>query len=567
MPELALVKIHPSPPVSSSTSAYYPTQSSPSDRYKHSLTGLSADSDPAVNTTQRLKYCEPDCKQILDSSKHSTLPAFKAQLLNLVTDLRAERDRINTISSRMDLLEKTTMKRIDDLAAAVDRSKDDLVQWKYATVDSFEQRLQNRLISKPVARSQKRRSPRLRNIDDRVASSQTSWDTNADHLSSPPTSSTTPADGPPGRSCSSIFQDLHDLTWPQDDPLNPSSGLIDCVTPSSIGMTEASDNMCGMIHAANPNQINEDETENSHKKDQKGTAPFVDLYKPLTHRATTNQAAKDSNTLEMASKQEDWQSSIVTPTRSSTRTRTTVSKYGSAPASSNTSDDRSCKVSGRKRSATSFSSSAERLNQSRKRKRSVGVITKLSERGGLLRRSDGKVRVESAVWPKKLANTVKGRMCGGLSHLACAGIPDDAHTEEMEWWCPDCVELRRNGKPVDPVSDRCRNKCIRYNCIMRDKQKIISKPGDELLYAMERIIGIKEVQSPRPDTKTYLYLIKWLDWPVGESTWEPKEHIHHLNSALTSFDFEALDAGLDSNGKVVLLPVAQEFWDEHGESR
>ena len=52
------------------------------------------------------------------------------------------------------------------------------------------------------------------------------------------------------------------------------------------------------------------------------------------------------------------------------------------------------------------------------------------------------------------------------------------------------------------------------------------------LYEVEKIITSKYYKN-----KKY-YLIKWLCYPISESTWEPKSSLNHLNSLLDKFESE-----------------------------
>ena len=51
-------------------------------------------------------------------------------------------------------------------------------------------------------------------------------------------------------------------------------------------------------------------------------------------------------------------------------------------------------------------------------------------------------------------------------------------------------------------------------------------------FEIEKIITCKLYKN-----KKY-YLIKWLCYPISESTWEPKSSLNHLNSLLDKFESE-----------------------------
>ena len=52
------------------------------------------------------------------------------------------------------------------------------------------------------------------------------------------------------------------------------------------------------------------------------------------------------------------------------------------------------------------------------------------------------------------------------------------------------------------------------------------------VYEVEKIINCKFYRN-----KKY-YLIKWLYFPILESTWEPKSSIKHLSSMINKFESE-----------------------------
>ncbi|WWD15885.1 hypothetical protein CI109_100309 [Kwoniella shandongensis] len=247
------------------------------------------------------------------------------------------------------------------------------------------------------------------------------------------------------------------------------------------------------------------------------------------------------------------------------RSRSTAYRLRTLISASPLIDSSTSRPTAWKRSSPHNAWREETQSQRKKRKSSQGGITKLSERGGYVGASNGKVKVEGAEWPKKLENTVRGIMqtvgcnlCGGYCHCACAGVPWGQNVMDMEWTCPDCVELLRLGEDIEPVPPRRKDK---------EKKRIVSEPGDDDLFVMEGIIGTKEIPSTEPGKKAYKYLVKWYDWPIEESTWEEGTSIPHLPTALVDFESEALEADIDTNQKVVLLPVAQTVWDEHGEEK
>ena len=64
-----------------------------------------------------------------------------------------------------------------------------------------------------------------------------------------------------------------------------------------------------------------------------------------------------------------------------------------------------------------------------------------------------------------------------------------------------------------------------------NKMDIICDPWNEM-YEVEKIINCKIYKN-----KKY-YLIKWLCYPIYESTWEPKSNLKNLNYMIEAFERE-----------------------------
>ncbi|WVQ98718.1 hypothetical protein IAU59_005849 [Kwoniella sp. CBS 9459] len=251
---------------------------------------------------------------------------------------------------------------------------------------------------------------------------------------------------------------------------------------------------------------------------------------------------------------------------------------------------RSQHIASNSRSRSSFSGSTGtsttrmKANSSqkvaKKGSRTFNGRTRLSDRSLRLGMSDGVARVPGAMWPPKKPATVKSLLqtmrCDSLTdlitpinprcrvHWACAGFEEDEDMSTIPWDCPDCRTREQQGDDSEPDQPDS-GYCIRPDCVMRAKQKIENMPGDEDIYVIESIIGKKQVPSSVPGKKRYLYLVKWLDWPLETSTWEPADNIFHLDNMLFEFHQDAHEFGLDPRPKVVLFPEAREFWDENGD--
>ena len=53
-----------------------------------------------------------------------------------------------------------------------------------------------------------------------------------------------------------------------------------------------------------------------------------------------------------------------------------------------------------------------------------------------------------------------------------------------------------------------------------------------------KIYEVEKIITRRFHRNKKYYLIKWLCYPIGESTWEPKSSLKHLNFLLRKFENE-----------------------------
>ncbi|WVR05273.1 hypothetical protein IAU60_002285 [Kwoniella sp. DSM 27419] len=203
-------------------------------------------------------------------------------------------------------------------------------------------------------------------------------------------------------------------------------------------------------------------------------------------------------------------------------------------------------------------------------KRTFNGITRLRNRCSVLNAGDGDVKVEEAIWPKKREGTVVGLLYTvKWVHWACAGFDEEYDLAGEEWTCPDCLanaqrSLLRANRPsrLHSPSGHMQQVGLRdeQHIGSRLRKKVLSKPGDDELFVIDKIIGMREVPSNHPGRKAFQYLVKWYDWPVESSTWEPKAHIPRIKGLLFDFHQEAAEAGVDVRQKVVLLPAAQDLF-------
>lgn len=70
----------------------------------------------------------------------------------------------------------------------------------------------------------------------------------------------------------------------------------------------------------------------------------------------------------------------------------------------------------------------------------------------------------------------------------------------------------------------------------------------------------------RSGKRVYEYLILWEGWPLFDCTWEPPNRVDGpIKDLEEDFLLAGAKEGLNDRAKVVLLPEAQELWDENGD--
>ncbi|WWC69494.1 uncharacterized protein I206_103435 [Kwoniella pini CBS 10737] len=169
------------------------------------------------------------------------------------------------------------------------------------------------------------------------------------------------------------------------------------------------------------------------------------------------------------------------------------------------------------------------------------------------RRRSGRVHAshkrkgKANVWPNYGINTVKTRMeeiicdtCGGRVHWACAGLNHGKSMREAPWSCPDCLTILMEAEEDEdgrlPSIPRAQQeKCLRPDCIFLTAKKIVRKNDDDNEFYLEKIIGRKRLHYNDNGGATYIYLIKWYDWEIYDSTWEPAKNIPDLERWETIF--------------------------------
>ncbi|RXK36436.1 hypothetical protein M231_06280 [Tremella mesenterica] len=189
--------------------------------------------------------------------------------------------------------------------------------------------------------------------------------------------------------------------------------------------------------------------------------------------------------------------------------------------------------------------------------------------------SDGEKRGEG-VWPAKSENTVKGKMqevicdaCKGRVHWACAGLQPEDDMSERTWDCPDCELAIKKGTSRREIEVAPQDRCIRFNCILRDKKATVREDDDDKQYVVEKIIGRKAIARNQEDkSRIFKYLVLWSDWPITASTWEHQDpDFPRTNPYVRQFMEEAISLEIPLRPAVALLPEATKHWDERGDEK
>ncbi|WVW83121.1 hypothetical protein I302_105139 [Kwoniella bestiolae CBS 10118] len=211
----------------------------------------------------------------------------------------------------------------------------------------------------------------------------------------------------------------------------------------------------------------------------------------------------------------------------------------------------------------------------RKRKRGNGTTTHWTNSKKKRLKKEDKIGKKDVGWPGFGANTIKSRMeeiicdtCGGRVHWACAGLSHGKSMRGTPWSCPNCLGIlakandRGNGK-IPSIPKAQQEKCLRPNCIYRSEKRIVRKNDDVNQYFMEKIIGRKRI-SHKPGGGNYLYLVKWWDWEIYDSTWEPARNIPDLERYEALFlDYALKTEGTDIYLKNVILLEECSPWIDH----
>ncbi|KAK6902914.1 hypothetical protein I203_108174 [Kwoniella mangroviensis CBS 8507] len=243
-------------------------------------------------------------------------------------------------------------------------------------------------------------------------------------------------------------------------------------------------------------------------------------------------------------------------------------------------------VSPRKRRRKGTATASIKPESQTKPKMNVKHDKKFTQKGtARLRKFNGQVRLAikclaasdghkttEADWPNKGPNTAKGRLeeivcdtCKGRCHWSCAGIPEEKDMSQENWICPDCAyRMEVEDTPAVLIDPTQQLKCIRYNCILREKRAIEHQDGEEERYFVEKIVGRRAIARETDSQKRiFQYLVKWDGYDLDECTWEPLANLeHHSECLLRKFEDTAKRTKSNLKLRVCILPEARKHWDE-----
>ncbi|WOO85862.1 uncharacterized protein LOC62_07G009350 [Vanrija pseudolonga] len=229
----------------------------------------------------------------------------------------------------------------------------------------------------------------------------------------------------------------------------------------------------------------------------------------------------------------------------------------------------------KRRSTSGFQPKVKRGRQSTER--SGSPDPRFQKPAKMLAKSDGKRR-GTGTWPKLPKEAAASLMMGDLAL-------------DKGWICPDCCELVTNNN-IDMMLPAPRSRCIRGDCwrrLVTPVRTLADKPAasrevgavgtangrrhrkmqdvnpDTDTWYCERVIGRRAVgRYEGSSTRAFEYLVKWQDWAVADSTWEPKENLAHINGRcpmIETFEKKAKEEKEPLKQKTALLAEAFGWFD------
>ncbi|ODO03433.1 hypothetical protein L198_02280 [Cryptococcus wingfieldii CBS 7118] len=177
------------------------------------------------------------------------------------------------------------------------------------------------------------------------------------------------------------------------------------------------------------------------------------------------------------------------------------------------------------------------------------------------------------VWKCQGDNTAKGRNwilecrgCTGRVHWACAGFETMTKwTKRDIYYCPGCWPLlgkaikQQYSKQQATVEKAQQETCLRADCILHHDPV----EDDDDQFAFESVVGRR--YRKKGDPETVEFLIKWEQWALWDSTWEPPSALADFPYAKKRFEKQARAEGNSVGAgafgeRVILLKEVQEYF-------
>jgi hypothetical protein len=89
------------------------------------------------------------------------------------------------------------------------------------------------------------------------------------------------------------------------------------------------------------------------------------------------------------------------------------------------------------------------------------------------------------------------------------------------------------------------------------------------LWAHKLSLYRRRATGRHADSKTRIFdhLVKWVGYPVDQSTWEPEDHLKYQAKEIGEFMAACAEQGIPTRLRVTLLPEAKTAWDEEGDAK
>ncbi|TYJ56587.1 hypothetical protein B9479_002679 [Cryptococcus floricola] len=176
------------------------------------------------------------------------------------------------------------------------------------------------------------------------------------------------------------------------------------------------------------------------------------------------------------------------------------------------------------------------------------------------------------IWKSLGDNTAKGRNwiltcrgCTGRVHWACAGFETTTKwTITNNYYCPGCwllhgKTIKKYSKQQATVEKAQQETCLRADCILHHDPV----EDDDDQFAFESVVGRR--YRKKGDPKTVEFLIKWEQWALWDSTWEPPSTLADFPYAKKKFEKQARAEGNSVGAgafgeRVILLKEVQEYF-------